>query len=189
MVIIDDRPDLHVLIGRRRPGPWVGGMIVYPGGAVDPEDRTPEAIATVKDIRVEGLGEDEAAANLVAAIRETEEEVGLVLTEPDGTIDAGRFPHIGHWLTPPGPPRRYNVHFFLARHPGGEPVADHEEFDEVWWERPADILDHLESGELTAMGPTVSFVDALSRYRNVDDAFTATRTGIRHHFPLGLTKF
>ncbi len=38
MVIIDDRPDLHVLIGKRRPGAFVGDMIVYPGGAVDAAD-------------------------------------------------------------------------------------------------------------------------------------------------------
>ena len=30
LVVIDDRPDLHVLLGRRRPGAFVGDMIVYP---------------------------------------------------------------------------------------------------------------------------------------------------------------
>ena len=38
LVVIDDRPDLHVLLGRRRPGAFVGDMIVYPGGAVDDND-------------------------------------------------------------------------------------------------------------------------------------------------------
>jgi len=38
LVVIDERPDLHVLLGRRRPGAFVGDMIVYPGGAVDDDD-------------------------------------------------------------------------------------------------------------------------------------------------------
>ena len=59
----------------------------------------------------------------------------------------------------------------------------------MWWLRPADVLSRLDAGDLIAMEPTVSFLEALSRYRNVDEAFTATHDGIRRHFPLGLTKF
>ena len=53
-------------------------------------------------------------------------------------------------------PRRYDTRFFLARHPGGERVAD-DELVEVWWERPADTLARLEAGELDAITPTISF--------------------------------
>ena len=34
-MVIDDRPDLYVLLGGRRPGAFACDMIVYPVGAVD----------------------------------------------------------------------------------------------------------------------------------------------------------
>ena len=76
LVVIDDRPDLHVLLGRRRPGAFVGDMIVYPGGAVDDDDwRLGPAL--VPGATAPGLSAADAAAYLHAAIRETREEVGL----------------------------------------------------------------------------------------------------------------
>ena len=117
MVIIDDRPDLHVLIGRRRPGAFVGGMIVYPGGAVDEDDWRlgPERCSGVT---APGLSGDEAAGYLHAAIRESREEVGLWSGMP-GAVNGAAFVAVGHWITPEDSPRRYDTRFFLSRHPGG----------------------------------------------------------------------
>ncbi|MEM8707471.1 MAG: hypothetical protein AAGE98_13490, partial [Actinomycetota bacterium] len=118
LVVIDDRPDLHVLIGRRRPGAFVGGMIVYPGGAVDEADwrRGPELVPGAS---APGLTDVEAAGYLHAAIREAREEVGLY-TDPEQVLDGAAFAAVGHWTTPEEVPRRYDTRFFLARHPGGE---------------------------------------------------------------------
>jgi hypothetical protein len=42
VILVDDRPDLEVLCLRRRAGSsFVGGMTVFPGGGVDPEDHDP----------------------------------------------------------------------------------------------------------------------------------------------------
>src|SRR5258705_14008271 len=44
VMIVDDRPDLHVLLLRRRAGSaFVGGMDVFPGGGVDPHDAAANA--------------------------------------------------------------------------------------------------------------------------------------------------
>ena len=125
LVVIDDRPDLHVLLGRRRPGAFVGDMIVYPGGAVDDDDwRLGPAL--VPGATAPGLSAVDAAAYLHAAIRETREEVGL-FPDPNGVQDGTAFAAVGHWTTPEEVPRRYDTRFFLARHPGGEArVADDE---------------------------------------------------------------
>ena len=187
MVVIDDRPDLHVLIGRRRPGAFVGGMIVYPGGAVDDHDWRvgPDRCAGVI---APGLSEPEAAGYLHAAIRETREEVGLW---PDPTMahDGAAFAAVGHWITPEDAPRRYDTRFFLARHPGGTAAVMDDELVEVWWERPIDTLQRLDRGELAAISPTISFLTALSQYRHVDDAFAGTTFGIRREFEWGVTTF
>lgn len=187
MVIIDDRPDLHVLIGLRRPGStFVGGLIVYPGGGVDPQDFA-DGPKLIKNAEAPGLDRDQAAAHLLAALRETREEVGLELV--DNSIDGRDFVHVGHWVTPEDSPRRYDTHFFLARYLSGDPVCDNEELVDVWWERPADALRRLDLGEIAAIAPTLSFLTSLSRYRNVQEAFAGTKVGKSHRFPWGVTTF
>ncbi len=187
MVIIDDRPDLHVLIGRRRPGQFVGGMIVYPGGAVDTDDWR-FGPTRCGGITAPGLSADEAAGYLHAAIRESREEVGL-WPDPTRAIRGERFVSVGHWITPEDAPRRYDTRFFLSRHPGGEAIVADDELTDVWWERPIDTLDRLDRGDLTAIAPTISFLTALSQYRHVDDAFAGTERGIRREFEWGVTTF
>ena len=56
VLILADRPDLQVLMLKRNARSiFVGDMWVFPGGAVDPEDGTPEA-----DAVVEGLTDTES---------------------------------------------------------------------------------------------------------------------------------
>ena len=189
VLVVDDRPDLHVVIGRRRPGSnFVGGLIVFPGGGVDPDDRHPPARSLVPAGRVPGMDRASGAAFLHAAIRETSEEVGLDIAGP-GPVDPDHFPHVGHWITPEDAPRRYDTHFFMARYLGGPVVADQIELTEAWWERPADALRRIEMGELDAILPTIEFLRSLSEYRNVADAFAGTGCGLRRVSDIGWTSF
>ncbi|MEZ5247340.1 MAG: NUDIX hydrolase [Acidimicrobiales bacterium] len=189
VLVIDDRPDLHVVIGRRRPGSiFVGGLIVFPGGGVDPQDTSAEARRLVPAASVPDLSSEEGAGFLHAAIRETDEEVGLDIAGP-GPVDPDHFPHVGRWITPEGAPRRYDTHFFLARYRGGTVAADQIELTDAWWERPADALQRIDDGHLEAIRPTIEFLRSLSRYRNVDDAFAGTGCGQRRVETNGWTSF
>lgn len=189
ILVIDDRPELEVLIGRRRPGSvFVGGMIVFPGGGVDPVDHSPEARDRVPVGDIPGLDPVEAAAFLHAGVRETEEEVGLDLAGP-GPVDPADFPHVGRWITPVPSPRRYDTHFFLGRYRGGEVVADQIELVEVWWERPAATLERIEGGDLEAIKPTIELLRSLSAYRTVADAFAGTGGGRGTRHENGWTSF
>ena len=189
ILVVDDRPDLEVLIGRRRPGSvFVGGMIVFPGGGVDPVDHTPEARERVPVGQVPGLDAIEAAAILHAGVRETEEEVGLDLAGP-GPVDPADFPHVGRWITPVPSPRRYDTHFFLGRYRGGEVVADQIELVEVWWERPRATLERIETGDLEAIKPTIELLRSLSAYRTVAEAFAGTGIGGGTRHENGWTSF
>ncbi|MDG2028189.1 MAG: NUDIX domain-containing protein [Acidimicrobiales bacterium] len=179
VLVIDDRPDLHVVIGQRRPGSiFVGGMIVFPGGGVDPDDSIGPARSRVPSAEVPELDAAAGAAFLHAAIRETEEEVGLDIAGV-GPVDPEAFPHVGHWITPEGSPRRYDTHFFMARYRDGEIVPDGVELTDAWWERPGDVLDRIEAGDLEAIAPTIAFLEGLSEYRNVNDAFSGRGSGKR----------
>ena len=189
ILVLDDRPDLHVLVGRRRPGSqFVGGMIVFPGGGVDPGDHGPDARAVVPSAAVPDMTEEEGAAFLHAGLRETLEEVGLWVGG-GLPVDGARFPHVARWITPEDAPRRYDTHFFLARHPGGEARADQIELTDVWWERPGDVLERVASGALDAILPTLELLRSLSEYGTVEDAFGGTGTGRRRGEPTGWTSF
>src|SRR5687768_15737990 len=54
-----------------------------------------------------------------------------------------------HWVTPPGPPRRFDTRFFLAAMPGlQDPLHDENETVDSMWVRPADALERAGRGEV-----------------------------------------
>lgn len=82
-----------LLVQRNAALKHMGGEWVFPGGRVDSAD-----------YRIPG---DDYQAAINAAIRETEEEAGVVIT-PD------QLSYLSHWTTPEGAKRRYSTWFFLA---------------------------------------------------------------------------
>ncbi len=85
MILVSDRPDLHVLMlertGRAVFGP---GATVFPGGAVDADDRHPRLAARVVDLddRAASVEQGLPAGGLgfrVAALRECFEEAGILI--------------------------------------------------------------------------------------------------------------
>jgi len=178
VLVVDDRPDLHVLVGRRRRSSgFVPGMIVFPGGAVDDDDRSEAARDAVPAATAPGMNSDEAAAFLHAGLRETFEEVGLWVGG-DLPCRPDEFPHAGWWLTPEGAPRRYDTRFFLARYRGGDVVPDRLEITDAWWGRPQDILSGIAAGTLDAIYPTIRFLERLAQYSSVDGLISAA---VRNH--------
>ena len=209
VLVLAERPELEVLLLHRRAGSaFVGGMVVFPGGAVDDADRSDASRRLVDgDIAAATKEAGGEIAHLVAVARETLEETGLWLgTDPAGPlaarreIDSGRtrlaevalagslragaLPHAGRWVTPVGAPRRYDAHFFVARadrsaqdldalSPDGREVVGLE------WTRPGDALRRLEAGDLTAMEPTVAYLEALIGYETVDSVIETARRGRR----------
>lgn len=171
----DGAPGLEVLMLRRaeREGDLRGGAAVFPGGVLDARDRE----AHVYCVGADDL-EVSARLNLahggldylVAAVRESFEEVGLLLgtgrfdvgalhpwrdrlqsgeagiaalcREVGLRLDLSGLVYWSHWLTPPGMPRRFDTRFFAVRAPQGQlAVADHGEAVEVMWLAPAAALD------------------------------------------------
>lgn len=143
-----------VLMGQRgAKAAFMPNKFVFPGGAVDPGDRSvpvtplPEPCNGRAD---EGPG---AAALAVAAIRELWEETGLILGAsdawPDPPEDWRAFAKTGHRpdasdlrfvfraLTPPGRPRRFDARFFLVD--ARRLVGDLDDFS-----RASDELSHLQ---------------------------------------------
>ncbi len=72
-----------------------------------------------------------------------------------------------HWVTPPGPPRRYDTRFFTAVAPLGQ-VASHdgEEMVAHTWLTPADALERHAQGILELPRPTIRTLKALARFKS-----------------------
>ncbi len=157
VIVRRDGPNLRVLMGRRHQGhDFMPGKWVFPGGRIDPADyRAPHG----GDLRPEvaaGLGRNaspaKARALAMAAIRETFEEVGLLLAVrapprpaagpwrnflAQGALpDLSALDFIARAVTPPMSPKRFDARFFLAdaeRLISFERQADCGELDEIAW--------------------------------------------------------
>tara|TARA_B100001996_G_scaffold34008_1_gene25469 strand:- start:3707 stop:4537 length:831 start_codon:yes stop_codon:yes gene_type:complete len=203
MILLDDRPDLQVLMLLRNDSSgFVASHTIFPGGAIEQDDRS----STWDDL-ISGLTNEEADEQLrteearsywIAAIRETIEEVGVVIgsdeeglledrkTLENGTanfsqiisqralsLDLSAVKPISRWITPKGGSRRYDTYFFVARSCSSViPRVDGKEAVEVFWITPSEALQKWELGELTMISPTLATLKQLQTYRNTDEIFS-----------------
>jgi 8-oxo-dGTP pyrophosphatase MutT (NUDIX family) len=158
LILIDRTQDEpRVLMGRRNGGhTFMPGKWVFPGGRID---RADFAAPFATDLRPEvaaRLGKtappNRARALALAAVRETFEEVGLLLARPAPTRpgsgpwraflaqgalpDLGALDFVARAVTPPVSPRRFDARFFMAEAEGllsPERQDDCGELDEIAW--------------------------------------------------------
>jgi 8-oxo-dGTP pyrophosphatase MutT (NUDIX family) len=142
IVLRGGRAGLEVLLVRRTPqARFMGGVWVFPGGAVDAG---------------EGDGD---TAHRVAAVRELEEEAGIVLDDPGALVKFSR------WITPAEVVVRFDTHFFLAPMPDGqEATIDGDEIVDQGWFTPADALAAHERGEIALVFPTIKHLEQLGGF-------------------------
>ena len=99
-----------------------------------------------------------------------------VLDEESLCIDAHAVYDIGRWITPVGPPRRYDTRFFVAQMPPGqEAIVDEVEAVHGEWRRPVDALAEWRTGGLVMLPPTVAWLRVLERYRCAEEVLAAAR--------------
>ena len=208
VIVARDRPDASfevLMLLRNLNSDFVGGAYVFPGGAVDEADASPEVAA-----RCAGLDDAEASRRLgletgglaywVACARELFEEAGLLLARRDddtpidgadgaladrlaerrrglndGTVDLlevlgseglvldlAQLEYFAHWITPVGPPRRYDTRFFVAGAPAGqEPAHDEKELVANVWVTPTEALARHRRGEMQLILPTIKNLEAI----------------------------
>lgn len=109
-----------------------------------------------------------------AAVDAGTRTLGEVLTEEGLRLDLAALHYVAHWVTPVGPPRRYDTRFFVGRAPGGQPLAhDGSEVVGAEWTTPAAALARLEAGELSMLPPTSESLRWLSEFANVDAVLEA----------------
>jgi 8-oxo-dGTP pyrophosphatase MutT (NUDIX family) len=162
VVLLRDAPaGLETLMLRRNSKlAFAGGAWVFPGGRIDPDDY-PGGEVTADDERV-------AQAARTAAVREAEEEAGLVV-DPAGLV------WFAHWTPGPIAPRRFATWFFMARAPEGVVTVDDGEIHEHLWIRPAEAVTRRDAGEIELIPPTWMTLRLLSEQPTVDATLAAAR--------------
>lgn len=151
---------------------FLASYVVFPGGAVDPEDA---------DLAARWFG-DAGQAFRVGAVRELFEEAGVAVTgsgvrasssfadieaDPPG---AGILPEVAHWVAPEDVPVRFDARYVAVAAPlGVEPTPDGTETAAAWWCRPTDLLIEWEAGARKLYWPTFVTVKALATCRGVRD--------------------
>ena len=167
--------------------------LVFPGGVLEAEDYELAA-------QCGSSPGDEDAALRVAAIRETWEEVGVLLAKDRagrqlsatavptpaeagqaglrGVLNAAtarltvsEIAHFGRWITPVGGRRRFDTEFYIAVAPEGqEPTADGVEAVSVRWVRPAEVPGLTTE---TLLLPTLMNLKRLGGFETASDALAA----------------
>jgi 8-oxo-dGTP pyrophosphatase MutT (NUDIX family) len=187
------------MLCRHQQSGFMGGAHVFPGGKVDAEDRstgwldhvdqTAEAVTRALGERDEGGG----LALLIAGIRETFEEAGVLLArtskaadlvkartrlhEGEGfmalakevqmRIDANALVPYARWVTPKMESRRFDTRFYIARMPEDQEAShDGSETTSAVWLRPSEALDGMLSGRLKLAPPTVRTLRWLAEFED-----------------------
>ena len=212
LVLIDDQPDLKVLMLRRNAhSEFVADYWMFPGGALDDQDGHSDADALFPTLSEQDanlrLRVGEGARNFwIAALRETFEEAFVllassredgqpvdlhdpgvasrfeahrtavecgerpffeILRDEDLVLDVDAMHYIARWITPEGPPRRYDTRFFLAAMPQRQ-TATHDNREAVHseWIRPTEALRRFATGESLMLPPTRGVLQVLSAFDN-----------------------
>ncbi len=160
MVYREGKAGTEILMGRRAGRHrFMPDFYVFPGGRLDPADYRTKPLTPLRPEVHEQLsrsgGARQAQALAIAAVRETYEETGLALGEPDAGAEGRLRPslapldYILRAITPPTSPIRFHARFFAveARHVGGSLKGNGELLDLDW--RPIDECLRLPVADVT----------------------------------------
>jgi 8-oxo-dGTP pyrophosphatase MutT (NUDIX family) len=134
-----------LLVKRTERARFMGGVWVFPGGALDRAD--------------EAQADGDGAAHRLAAARELLEEASVALADPAGLVEFSR------WITPAQVSVRFDTRFFLAELPAGaQPAIDGEECVDLGWFTPQGALDAFERQEIALVFPTIKHLQQLAEF-------------------------
>jgi 8-oxo-dGTP pyrophosphatase MutT (NUDIX family) len=183
---------------------FAAGMTVFPGGRVDPADADlPLAGADLPQLADRLDCDVRTAHGLVgAAVRETFEETGVLLTVPSADLSAARadvelgrvaFGELllahglaadaaalhpwSRWVTPAGEVRRYDARFFVGALPDTAEAQDvTTESSEAAWVPVHVAIEQAQRRERQVLPPTMATLASLLPFTSVADVIAASAT-------------
>lgn len=188
----------------------MGGAYVFPGGRVDIADADADLVARARDgadlaslqIATGAQTEEEALSFVVAAVRETLEESGVLLADGPGDLDGARaraaleagssfgqlcrdldltldtaaLVPFARWVTPVVEQRRYDARFFVAIASADEASNDQSETVAHAWMAPADAVAAHLGGKIDLPPPTLRTLEELSPLASAEQVLDLARS-------------
>jgi 8-oxo-dGTP pyrophosphatase MutT (NUDIX family) len=105
-----------------------------------------------------------------------------IIRDEGVVLDATRIHYIAHWITPLGPPRRFDTRFFLAAAPTGQ-VAAHDDNEIVHhdWVAPGHAVEAWRADRMAMMSPTARMLMSLAAFDRAADAVAAAAADVEAH--------
>jgi len=84
--------------------------------------------------------------------------------------------YYAHWITPEARSQRFDTRFFLASHPEGqEATYDQKETTFGVWLTPQKALEENVKGNVALAPPTLKTLEALSRFKRIDEVYRSLK--------------
>lgn len=192
------------LLTRVRQMVFAAGMTVFPGGRVEESDADLPVVGDLAAVAGQlGCSQPTARALLGAAVRETFEETGVLLTVPPPAaptelagaridveagrvsfgdllrahglaVDAAALRPWSRWVTPAGEVRRYDTRFFVGALPAGaQALHVTTEASASAWVPVSAALERAQRGELGLLPPTMITLGSLLVHGDVAGVLAA----------------
>ena len=123
------------------------------------------------------LGERDAVFRDEVSLAQLCEKHGLV-------VPLDRLAYLSHWVTPPGPPRRFDTRFFVAVAPEGQRAGHdgQETIDHVWMS-PAQALEEHRAGQRLLGLPTIRTLRVLCDFNTTAELMRYAHANPPEAFP------
>ncbi|GAA2007280.1 NUDIX hydrolase [Brevibacterium samyangense] len=177
----DGSPSLEVFVQHRvTTMDFAAGVVVYPGGRVDPQDHEAAATLGADPALLEAHARAWAATSaaedptfpsvlIATARREVEEETGALL--PVTALKPW-----ANWITPPGRTKRFDTFFYVARGSDiGTPEHRTTEAYTSEWLSTEYILEEEANERLKLMRPTLVLLQEVHRLGSVEAIMSTER--------------
>ena len=94
-------------------------------------------------------------------------------------LDASQVHYVARWITPPGPPRRFDTRFFVSRMPSFQaPIHDDNELVNSSWLSPAEVMEQAAAGEMGMLPPTLRMIEALAAFDSAAQVIEAAEANL-----------
>lgn len=183
----------EILMIRRKLGLSFSEALIFPGGSLEPNDSSVvwhDILSCSTDIisSTPFSQSIDLTSLRIAAIRETWEEIGVLLASQKIRESSEDFlglcqrngvrPYIEklHYLTrciaPASEKKRFDTSFFISIEGGQEVVVDNKESDEFMWGEPEFFLEEFKRNRIKLWPPQVFILTTLRAYQNLNELFS-----------------
>ena len=141
-------------------------------------------ILLAQDASGQLIGADHGVHSERRALFQEEISLAQLCAKHGLTVPLDRLAYLSHWVTPPGPPRRFDTRFFVAVAPEGQ-VASHdgtETIDHVWI-APAQALEEHRAGARLLGLPTIRTLRVLSEFGTTGELMRYAHANPPEAFP------